>query len=76
MTSLLESKRDNAAEKQGQERHSDRTAKRVLRGPRKVVRLFGERRSNGVSELFVPCTEMSDIKFVTTMSAGIASIGL
>lgn len=36
------------------------------REPRKVARLFGERRNNGVSELFVFCTEMSDTKFVTT----------
>ena len=33
---------------------------------RQVVRLFGERRSNGVSEFFVLCTETSDTKFVTT----------
>ena len=38
----------------------------TVRGPRKVVRLFGERRSNGVSELFVHCTGMSETKFVTT----------
>lgn len=36
------------------------------RGPRKVARLFWERRNNGVSKLFVLCTEISDTKFVTT----------
>ena len=36
------------------------------KGSRKVGRLFGKRRNNGVSELFVLGTEMSDTKFVTT----------